>query len=183
MLFLLKKFECDIMSIYNKDCEEIKMKKKVIIESTAVEVKSEKVNDKHAGLIDNKVMEWLIYMIGYGVVLLIVSSLFDSFNINKDYFGMYAFLAAIIIYVLNKTVKPIINFFMLPVTAISLGLAYPIVNIIILKITSLILGKENFDISGIFGPFLVVLIISFFNILMEGLVIKPIVGKSDNING
>lgn len=156
------------------------MKKKVIIESTAVEVKSERINNN---LINNKILEWLIYMVGYGIVLLIVSSLFSSFYINKDYFGMYAFVAAIIIYVLNQTVKPIIKFFMLPVTVISMGLAYPIVNIIILKLTSLILGKENFYISGFFVSFLVVLIISFFNILMEGLVIKPIIGKRDNING
>lgn len=159
------------------------MRKKIIVESTAVEVKSEKINDKGSKLVNNKIMEWLIYMIGYGVVLLIVSSLFASFYINKDYFGMYAFVAAIIIYVLNQTVKPIINFFMLPVTVISLGLTYPIVNIIILKLTSFILGKENFYISGIFVPFLVVLIISFFNILMEGFVIKPIIGKRDNVDG
>jgi len=124
-----------------------------------------------------------IYMIGYGIVLLVVAALFDSLYISKDYFGMYAFLAAIIIYALNKIVKPIINFFMLPVTIISLGLAYPIVNIIILRITSLILGKDNFYISGFFGPFIVVLIISFFNILMEELVIRKIIGKCGNLNG
>lgn len=158
------------------------MGKKIIIDSTAVEVKSEKIdnnfnNYNSDNIGNNKILEWLVYMIGYGIVLLMVSSLFDSFYINKDYFGAYAFIAAIIIYVLNKTVKPIINFLMLPMTIVSLGLAYPIVNMIILKITSIILGKENFYISGFFLPFVVVLIISFFNILMEGLVIKPIIER------
>lgn len=157
------------------------MGKKIIIDSTAIEVKSEKIsnnfrnnNYKKNG---NEVLEWLIYMIGYGTVLLMVSSIFDSFYINKDYFGIYAFLAAIIIYILNKTVKPIINYLMLPITIISLGLAYPIVNIIVLKITSIILGKENFYINGFFVSFIIVLIISFFNILMEGLVIKPFIER------
>jgi len=160
------------------------MGKKIIIESTAVEIKSEKNNNNYNNINKgkNKILEWLVYMIGYAVVLLIVSSLFNSFYISKDYFGMYAFVAAIIIYVLNKTVKPIINFFMLPVTIASLGLAYPIVNMIILKITSIILGKENFYVNGFFVTFVVVLIISFFNILMEGLIIKPIIG-SDSNNG
>jgi len=159
------------------------MKKKIIIDSTAVEVKSECTTSKPRKLVPNKVLEWLIYMIGYGIVLLFVSLLFDSFYINHEYFGLYAFLAAIIIYILNQTVKPIINFFMLPITMISLGLAYPLVNIIILKITSLILGKTNFNISGFIVSFIIVLIISFFNILMEGFVIKPIIGKRDRFNG
>ena len=153
------------------------MGKKIIIESTAVEVKNERIKNNYKK--NNKILEWLVYMIGYGIVLLVVSSLFDSFYINKDYFGMYAFIGAIIIYVLNKTVKPIINFLMLPVTIGSLGLLYPIVNIIVLKITSIILGKENFYLDGFFISFFVVLIISGFNILMEGLVIKPIVNGCD----
>lgn len=155
------------------------MGKRIIIDSSAVEVKSEKINNNYNNdnKSNNKILEWLVYMIGYGVVLLVVSSLFDSFYINKDYFGMYAFVAAIIIYVLNKTVKPIINFLMLPVTIVSLGLAYPVVNMIILKVTSIILGKENFYMKGFFVSFIIVLIISFFNILMEGLIIKPLIER------
>lgn len=153
------------------------MGKKIVIESTAVEVKNERIKNNYKK--NNKILEWLVYMVGYGVVLLVVSSLFDSFYINKDYFGMYAFIGAIIIYVLNKTVKPIINFLMLPVTISSLGLLYPVVNIIVLKITSIILGKENFYLGGFFISFFVVLIISGFNILIEGLIIKPIVKGCD----
>lgn len=159
------------------------MKKKIIIESSAVEVNSEIIKSKPKKLITNKTIEWLIYMIGYSIVLLIVSRLFDSFHINTNYFGIYAFLASIIIYVLNQTIKPLIKLLMLPVTIVSLGLAYPIVNIIVLKLTSLILGKQNFSISGIFVPFIVVLLISFLNILMEGFITKSVIGKCDSYHG
>ena len=152
------------------------MKKRIIIESTAVEKKVERNISKnnYQKLVNNKFIEWLIYMIGYAIVLITVSILFPSFEINNDHFGMYALLGAIIIYILNQTIKPVITYITLPLTILSWGLMYPISNVIVLYITSFILGKENFSISGIFAPFFIAIIISFLNILMEGLVLKPI---------
>lgn len=158
------------------------MKKKIVIESTDnAEIKEVKRNihkDNYHRLVNNKFIEWLIYMIGYAIVLITVSKLFKSFEINTDYFGIYALLASIIIYILNQTVKPIINFITLPITLISWGLLYPISNVIILYITSLILGK-NFLITGFLAPFFIAIIISFLNILMEGFIIKPIIERKN----
>ena len=64
----------------------------------------------------------------------------------------------------------------LPITALTYGLFYPIVNVIILYLTSFILGN-NFEIHGIFVSFIIAIIISFLNILMEGMIIKPIINK------
>ena len=158
------------------------MKKKIIIESTdIVEVKEEKRNtykDNYHKLINNNIVEWLIYMIGYAIVLIIVSSLFESFEINTKHFGIYALLSSIIINILNHTIKPILNFLTLPLTIVSLGLLYPISNVIILYITSFILGKNIFYIGGFIAPLLIAVIISFLNILMEGLIIKPITKRN-----
>ena len=153
------------------------MKKRIIIESPeSVEVKVEKNIQKrpYHKLINNKFVEWLIYMIGYAIVLIVVSSIFNSFQINLSHCGIYALLASIIIYVLNQTIKPIINYITLPLTIMSWGLLYPLSNVIILYLTSLILGTKNFYLSGFFAPFIIAIIISFLNILMEGLIIKPI---------
>lgn len=162
------------------------MKKKIIIESPeAVEVKKVEKNVQNKPyhkLINNKFVEWLIYMIGYAIVLVVVSSLFKSFQINLSHYGIYALLASIIIYVLNQTIKPIINYITLPLTIMSWGLLYPLSNVIILYLTSLILGTKNFNLSGFFAPFIIAIIISFLNILMEGLVLKPIT-KGTNKNG
>ena len=38
----------------------------------------------------NKVIEWLNYMIGYTLVLILVSSMFKSVYIDKDHFLIYA---------------------------------------------------------------------------------------------
>lgn len=156
------------------------MRKKIIIDAEE-EAKVKKVErnihkDNYKRIINNGYIEWLIYMIGYAIVLLIASKLFDSLYINTSNFGLYALLAAIIIYVLNETIKPILKFITLPLTIISWGLLYPLSNVIILYITSFILGK-NFVISGIIPAFIIAIFISFLNLLMEGLVIKPIVNK------
>lgn len=156
------------------------MKKKIIIDSEEnAEIKKVERNihkDNYKRIINNKYIEWLIYMIGYAIVLLIVSKLFDSFYINDSHFGIYALLAAIIIYILNETIKPVLKFITLPLTIISWGLLYPLSNVIILYLTSLILGK-NFIIKGFIPAFIIAIFISFLNILMEGLVVKPIINK------
>ncbi len=156
------------------------MKKKIVIEATEdAEVKKVERNvhkDNYKRLINNGYIEWLIYMIGYAIVLLIVSKLFESLYINTEHFGIYALLGAIIIYILNETIKPLIKFITLPLTILSWGLLYPLSNVIILYITSFLLGK-NFTIKGFIPAFIVAIFISFLNILMEGLVVKPLINK------
>ena len=132
-------------------------------------------------LINNKIIEWLIYMIGYAIVLITVSVFFKSLYIDNSYFGLYALLASIIIYVLNQTIKPIIFYITLPLTAISLGLFYPLINVLILYITDFILGNK-FEIHGILIPFVIAIIISLLNILMEGMIIKPLINRKVKSN-
>lgn len=121
-------------------------------------------------------LEWFIYMIGYAVVLVFVSRLFKTFYLDSSLYGLYPFLAVIIIYALNKTVKPILFSLTLPITGITLGLFYPVLNLIVLKLTDWILGS-HFDLKNIFIAFFIAILISIMNFLMEGLIIKPIVKK------
>ncbi len=132
--------------------------------------------------IKNPLLRWLIYMIGYAIVLIIVDKIFPTFNINMTNYGIYALLAAIVIYILNKTIKPILKILTLPITILSLGILYPLSNIIILYLTSFILGS-NFNIKGFFSAFVIAIIISLFNMLMEGLFIKPIINGKNGHNG
>ena len=144
----------------------IKLEKNIIIEQK--EVRKRRIN--------NKLLEWLLYIICYAIVLIVLSFLFSSISINMDYFGIYALIASIIIYILNQTIKPCLFYITLPITALTFGLFYPLINVFILYLTSFIL-QDNFNISGIIIPFFISLLISFFNILMEGIVIKPIVNR------
>lgn len=136
---------------------------------------------KDTRFIKNKFIEWLLYMICYAIVLITVSIMFDSLYISNKFFGFYAFLAAVIIYILNQTIKPVLFYITLPVTALTWGLFYPLINVLILYITSFILG-DKFELKGIIIPFFIAILISIFNILMEGLIIKPIIRKKAGKN-
>ena len=74
------------------------MKKRIIIE--------EENNPKESTfqrIVHHPFFEWLLYMVGYTIVLITVSVLFQNhFYINPKHFGVYAFLASVIIYVLNQ---------------------------------------------------------------------------------
>ena len=149
------------------------LKKRIIIE----DVGNLKERNHFKKLVDNKFFEWLLYMVGYAVVLIAVSVMFSkTFYINNQYYGLYALIAAIIIYVLNQTIKPILFYITLPITALTFGLFYPIINVLILYITSFILGS-NFQINGFVLPFVIAILISILNMFMEGMIIKPIIHK------
>lgn len=121
----------------------------------------------------NLFLEWLIYMFGYALVLLITSNIFKSLYVENFWYGI---LAAVIIYVLNKTVKPILVTLTLPLIGLSLGLFYFVINVFILLLVSLILG-DHFYLTGFFSPFIVSIFISIMNVLMESLIIKPLIER------
>ncbi len=121
----------------------------------------------------NLFLEWLIYMFGYAIVLLITSNLFRSLYVENF---IYGFLGAIIIYFLNKTIKPILVTISLPLIGMSLGLFYFVINVVILLLVNLILGK-HFYLTGFFSPIIVSIFISIMNVIMENLIIKPLIER------
>ncbi|HPF82644.1 MAG TPA: phage holin family protein [Bacilli bacterium] len=125
----------------------------------------------------NILFDWLIHMIGYTLILILVSLIFKkTVQIDSSCYGLWGLITAIIIYLLNKTIKPILIWLTLPITGITMGLFYPFVNVIILNITDFIMGN-HFNISGILMSFIVAIFISIMNILMDSLIIKPIIRK------
>ena len=124
----------------------------------------------------NSFIEWFIYMIGYTIAFLIVSSIFKTFEINNEHTYIYAFISVVLIYILNKTVKPILFILTLPITGITLGLFYFVINSIILKLTDIIMG-DRLNFTSAWMLFFIAIILSITNLLIEGLVIKPIIKR------
>ena len=135
--------------------------------------KKKKVNGQNIEYRLNLFLEWLIYMFVYSLVLLISSNLFRSLYVEDFWYGI---LAAIIIYVLNKTIKPILVTLTLPLIGMSLGLFYFVINVFILLLVNVILGK-HFYLTGFLSPFVVSIFISFMNVLMENIIIKPLIER------
>ena len=96
-----------------------------------------------------KFIEWLIYMIGYALILISVSVLFK---------------------------KPIIVKLTIPITALTLGVFYPFINVFILYIVDFCLGS-HFSVNGIFMTCLVAILISIMNMILDNVVIKPLLRK------
>ena len=119
----------------------------------------------------NKWLDWLIHMVGYALVLITVSVIFQkTIYIDNRFFGLWGFIAVIIIFILNRTIKPLLVWMTLPLTALTLGLFYPLINILVLKITDFILGS-HFEIRGTIMVFFVSIIISIMNAIMDNLII------------
>jgi len=125
----------------------------------------------------NKILEWLIHMIGYSLVLISISIIFNNtLYIDNKYFGLWSLIASIMIYILNKTIKPLIVWLTIPITALTLGLFYPFINILILSIVSWILGP-HFEIpGGIFMTFIIAILISIMNFIMNKIINKLLEG-------
>ena len=123
----------------------------------------------------NKYIDWLIRMIGYALVLIAVSLIFNNtIYVDNQYFGVWGLAAVIIIFVLNKTIKPVIVWLTLPLTALTLGVFYLIINVFILKIADFIL-MSHFDINGIIMPFIVSIVISVMNLIMDKVITNNII--------
>ncbi|MBQ2947022.1 MAG: phage holin family protein [Bacilli bacterium] len=119
----------------------------------------------------NKYLDWFIHMVGYALVLITISVIFQkTIYIDNRIFGLWGLIAVIIVFILNRTIKPILVWMTLPLTALTLGLFYPLINILILKITDFILGN-HFEIKGTIMLFFVSITISIMNAIMDNIII------------
>lgn len=125
----------------------------------------------------HQIFSWIFSMVGYAVILIITSLIFnDTLYIDNAYYGLWSLVAAIIIYLFNKTIKPLLVWLTIPITGITLGLFYPFINLIILKIVSVIL-YPHFQIYGIWFAVCAAILISILNILMDTFILEPIKGR------
>ena len=123
----------------------------------------------------NKYIDWLIRMIGYALVLIAISVVFNNtINIDNSYYGFWGLAAVVIIFILNKTVKPVVVWLTLPLTALTLGLFYLLINVLVLKVADFIL-MSHFDIHGIVMPFIVSIVISIMNTMMDKILTNNII--------
>lgn len=129
----------------------------------------------------NRLFDWLLYMIGYTLVFILVSNMFKSVYIDTSHSYIYSIAVVLILYFLNKTIKPVLVTLTIPITGITLGLFYPFINLFLLKLVDWILGP-HFQLKNIWIALLVAILLSVINFIMEELVIKPII-KRVNKNG
>ena len=82
-----------------------------------------------------------------------------------------AFVAGLVLTVVNAIVKPILIVLTLPITLVTLGLFYFVVSAICLKITAGLI--EGFTVSGWFNTIVAAILISIFSTVIQGLLKSP----------
>lgn len=126
----------------------------------------------------NRLLDWLLYMIGYTIVFIIVTSFFKSVYIDNRHLIIWSFIIVLITYILNKTVKPILVTLTIPITGLTLGLFYPCINVFILKLVDWLL-RDHFQLRNIYIALLVAILLSITNFIMEK-IIEKIISKVKN---
>ena len=122
----------------------------------------------------NRLVDWILYMIGYTVVFILVTSLFPTIHIDSNHLILWSLLIVLIIYILNKTVKPILVTLTIPITGITLGLFYPCINVFILKLVDWLL-QSHFEIENIYIALLAAVLLSITNFIMEEIIKSMII--------
>jgi putative membrane protein len=99
--------------------------------------------------------------------LMIVAGIFAP-KITIDGAGV-ALLAALILSLVNAIVKPILVFFTLPITIVTLGLFLLVINAITLMLTASFI--DGFTIASFWTAFWAGIIVSILNTLIQNLII------------
>lgn len=143
--------------------------------------KTKETIEKGTGLLQ-EFIEWLIYVAGYTLVFIIVTSLFHTVHIDSNHLIIWSFIIVLILSVLNKTLKPILVTITMPLTGITFGLFYPFINAFLLKLVDWLLGK-HFEIHNIFILFFLAILLSIMNYIVNKIVdkcLKKVKTKKEN---
>ena len=126
-----------------------------------------------------KVIDWIVRIVGNAGILIVTSMIFnDTLYVDSSYYGFWILIASLLIYLLNKTLKPFLVWLTIPITGLTLGLFYPFINLAILKIVSFIM-QSHFNITGIWFALFACVLISVLNVLLDMIVLKKLEIKGE----
>ena len=121
----------------------------------------------------NKVVELVLYLGGYTAAFLLAQFFFGSIIVDNEHRILVSFIAVCLIYILYKTLKPILVHFAIPITALTMGLFYFVINTAILKLVDIIMGNW-LDFTSIWRLFFISIALSAVTLIIESFIIKPI---------
>lgn len=78
-----------------------------------------------------------------------------------------AFVASVVLAILNACIKPILTIISLPITFITLGFFSVIINALMLRLTSFFVGEAHFHFASFSTTMLVAFILSICNMVIS----------------
>ena len=92
------------------------------------------------------------------VFLYVLSFLFSGITIAGP---LHALVAAIVLGLINATIKPVLQIISLPITILTLGIFYLVVNGLLLMLVSVLV--PGFSVSGFGTAFFAAIVLSLLN--------------------
>ena len=118
----------------------------------------------------NFVARWLVTALAVAAAVWIVPGI-DILATTQTWIGVA--LTALILSLLNMSVKPVLQLLSLPVTILTLGIFYLIINTLMLYLASWLangLLGAGFYIAGFGSAFLASIVISIVSTILQGIV-------------
>lgn len=144
--------------------------KEVVEKKENIEVAQPKKSFKHT------VYEVLLYLFSYSITLFILQMFFKSIKIAEPKI-LWIIVAVVIIYILNKVVRPVLVTLTMPITGITFGLFYFVINTLLLKVTDWIMFSK-LDFTHIWILFLISILLCVLRFLIEDVILKPIIKRA-----
>ena len=145
-------------------------KKETIESKENIEVEKPKKSFKHT------VYEILLYLFSYSITLFLLQIFFKSIKIAEPKI-LWILVAVVIIYILNKVVRPVLVTLTMPITGITFGLFYFVINTLLLKVTDWIMFSK-LDFTHIWILFLISILLCILRFLIEDVILKPIIKRA-----
>lgn len=114
-------------------------------------------------------MEWLIIWLVTAVSLLIISRI-ELFGIEIENFGT-ALIVAVVLGLLNAVLRPVLNFFSLPLLWLTFGLFSVVVNAAVFGVAAAVVNGFELRrgcLSALIGPVLLSLLNSIILAILPG---------------
>ncbi|MDF2557598.1 MAG: phage holin family protein [Bacillales bacterium] len=115
--------------------------------------------------------KWIIKLLLIGLLfvgLTEMTSIFEGFKVESY---QAAVIAALVISILNVTVRPLMKMFAFPLTLITFGLFALVINAVTLLIADNIMGT-SLELGGFFNAFLLSIILSLANSILDSVMKK-----------
>lgn len=123
----------------------------------------------------NYFFDWLFHIIAYTIVFILITTLFKTIYVDSNNLILWSSIIVVVLYILNKTIKPVLVTLTIPITGITLGLFYPCINVLILKLTDWLLGK-HFEITSLLSALIFAILLSISTFIVNE-IIKKIIDK------
>ncbi len=112
-------------------------------------------------------MNIFVRLLVNALIILLVSKLLPGFHVTSFYTAVWV---AIVLGLINITLKPLLIIMTLPINILSLGLFTFVINALLLILTESIV--KGFDIDGFLWALVASLIISAFQIIANKLIVR-----------